>query len=231
MSSAGNISFDGDTKEFIYFTEAVNQIFVAADCTEEVRSYVDFLIGASEGEFEFKASDDEVAKRAVSKRDRTLASARRWLKRKRDMLDEWQIQHGMEFVKCDVGSKNFALNIKYKSVYRLYIIQHAEVVIEEAKNDKPLWDIAPFIAIENAAKQLVQKLQANPATIIQKKTYKRVESKSVNTKILNLMASQSKLQQLLVDGSPITDEDRKLFRLMEAGLKNIKSKIEANENE
>jgi hypothetical protein len=231
MSEDESILFDTETKEFIYFTEAVNQILAAADCTEEVRSYVDFLIGASKGDFEFKASDDEVAKRAISKRERTAAGARRWLKRKRDMLEEWQTKRGILFVDCNVGSKNFVLNIKYKSVYRLYIVRYAEIVVEEAKNDSSTWDTSPFLAIENAAKQLVQKLQDNPANIIQKKPYKHRQSKSVTRKIHNLMRGVSNLQQLIIDGRPITDEDKNLFRLMEAGLKNVKKKIEDAENE
>lgn len=231
MSANANDPFDDTTKEFIYFTEAVNRIFAAADCTEEVRSYVDFLIGASKGEFEFKASDDEVANRAVSKRERTSAGARRWLKRKRDMLEEWQTKRGILFVDCDVGSKNFVLNIKYKSEYRLYIIRYAEIVVEEAKNDSSTWDTSPFLAIENAAKQLVQKLQDNPANIIQKKSYKQRQSKSVTRKIHNLMRGVSNLQQLILDGRPITDEDRNLFRLMEIGLEHVKRNIEDDEDE
>lgn len=226
-----NISFNDDTKEFIYFTEAVNQIFAAADCTEEIRSYVDFLIGASKGRFEFTSSDEEVSRRAISKRQRTIVGAKKWLQRKREMLEDWQTTHGIKFVGYVVGSQNFVRGIKYKTEYRLHILKHAEIVIEEAKNDGEAWEQYPFLAIENAAKNLVERLKANQPYIIQKKAYKRRESKYVNTKIHNLMRGMSGLQQLIIDGREITDEDIKLFKLLEAGFKNIKSKIEDAEKE
>jgi hypothetical protein len=152
-------------------TDAISHILVAAKCPERFRSYIDCLVGLSDGKHEFEASDNEIAARVRPEADEKLLSkgaTRQWVKRAYRDFEKWQVEHGFSFVECRRGyierhtdHEGKEIVIYHKSRYRLHILTYAERVVAEARRNPPAWAEDPLRAIEQAARAEVQRLSGN----------------------------------------------------------------------
>lgn len=160
-----------EEEQFIFRTEALNQILVAADCPENVRSLIDYLIGFSMGREEFKAFDGELSIYVqTEKRSKNESAANQWVSHTRKRLNDWQDKSGVSFVIHNEGDldKNNPKPRKLQATYQLPILALIENVINKAQEDIKDWDKNPSIAITIAAKELVKKHMDDPLTSILK---------------------------------------------------------------
>mgnify|MGYP003286708424 CR=1 FL=1 len=137
-------------------TDAINHILVAAGCPESFRSYIDCLIGLSEGRHEFEASDKDIAARVrPDEQSFGRAAGRQWVKRKYGDFEAWQAQRGFNFIECRRGymehhtdHKGKKSKIFHPSRYRLHILAHAEKVVSEARKNALGWEANPLREID-----------------------------------------------------------------------------------
>jgi hypothetical protein len=156
-----------DMEQFIYTTEALNQILVAADCPENVRSLIDYLIGFSMGREEFKAFDGELSI-YVQTENKSVNAANKWVSRTRMDLKDWQDKSGVGFVIHNEGDLDKNYNKKHRATYQLPILALIENVMNKAQEDIKLWDKNPSEAIKATAMLLVKKHIDDPLTSILK---------------------------------------------------------------
>jgi hypothetical protein len=155
-----------DMEQFIYTTEALNQILISADCPENVRSLIDYLIGFSMGRDEFIAFDGELSI-YVQTENRSVTAANKWLSRTRKDLKDWQDKNNLGFVSHTEGAPNKnKINKKLPATYKLPILALIEDVMNQAQEDKKFWNKEKRLAIKLAAQDLVTKHIADPFTSI-----------------------------------------------------------------
>lgn len=147
-------------------TDAINHILVAAGCPERYRSYIDCIVGLSEGRHEFEVRDKDVAARVrPDEQSTSKGAARQWVKRTRRDFEAWQAERGVNFIECrhgyiehhtdHAGKKS---KIFHPSHYRLHILTHVEKVISEAQKSPVRWEDNPLREIELAACQEILRL-------------------------------------------------------------------------
>jgi hypothetical protein len=156
-----------DMEQFIYTTEALNQILVAADCPEDVRSLIDYLIGFSMGREEFKAFDGELSIYVqTGKRRGKESAANQWISHTRKKLIDWQDKSGAGFVIHNEGDFDKNTGKKLRATYQLPILTLIENVMNKAQENIKIWDKNPSLAIALAAEELVQIHKDDPLTSI-----------------------------------------------------------------
>jgi hypothetical protein len=147
-------------------TDAINHILVAAGCPERYRSYIDCIVGLSEGRHEFEARDKDVAARVrPDEQSTSKGAARQWLKRTRRDFEAWQEERGFNFIECRHGYIEHHTDhagrkskIFHSSHYRLHILANVEKVISEAQKNLSRWEDNPLREIELAASKEVLRL-------------------------------------------------------------------------
>jgi hypothetical protein len=154
------------TTQLSYGTDAINFILVAAGCPERFRSYIDCLVGFSEGRHEFEARDKDVAARVrPDEQSASKGAARQWLKRTRRDFETWQAARGFNFIECRRGyierhtdHQGKKSKIFHASCYRLRLLANVERVISEAQKSPLRWEDNPLREIELAACKEVLRL-------------------------------------------------------------------------
>lgn len=158
-------------KLFLSFgTDAINHVLAAANCPQEFRPLIDYLVGISGGNPEFEAADGDLASRVrLSEKETTPNADRQWLKRIRKEFEAWQERNGFLFVECRRGYCESALDpagnrrkVFHKTRYYLHLLDRAAAVITEAQKAGQFWEANPLYAIERAARQEVKRLSSGP---------------------------------------------------------------------
>jgi hypothetical protein len=185
-------------EQFIYATEALNQILVAADCPDDVRSFIDYLIGFSNGREEFEGVDSDVAKymQTEDRRDNEKA-AKSFLQRRRKKLEDWQEKNSVVFVVCIHGGRD-KNRVYYPSRYQLPILNLIEMVMNKAQEKVALWEKQPLVEIKKAAQDLIKLHKADLLKNIIRTPYIRppyVEMKQRSSAVKTHLEKMSKLSK------------------------------------
>lgn len=221
MSDEEFDDLDELTKEYTYYTEALNKILVAAECPDEIRAFIDYLIGASHGRSNFEIGDRDLQKSRPVEGLGTEMAGMKWVQRHRDKLEDWQHKSKLLFIEFTRGSKKV---IYEKSKYHLHILRYVESVITEAKSSK-LWPAHPSAAIEEAAQTIVQQLKSEERDIPIKIKYKRQGLESISGKLKSARSHLERVRQILDDNDMgLIQDDEELFNEVKQILEKLGDK-------
>jgi hypothetical protein len=227
MSANAVDELDNATKEFTYITQAINQILVATTIdNEEARCLIDYLIGFSQGQFEFVASSWELYLREhPMKQQVQKASGQRWINRALKVLEEFQDKHGLMLVECIHGGWDRKKNIYTKSVYSLHILKYAKDVVDKAKRHGD-WSRNPSEAIREEAGKLIVRLLGNPILTLKKKNTKPWGAHAVNRNIQMATTWLIKAQKELDDeGIEMNAENTRRYEKLKKALEDFEEFI------
>jgi len=204
------------TVDYTHVTDSTNFLLAFCECPPEFRGFIDALVGlagyrAKGGEW-FKASDEEIARRANRR-------STKWVQNQRKRFLKWQTRNNVAMVDIEDNKYNEGQPIPHK-----YRVNLARIAAESTLNARQSvnWGRNPGIALQEAAQTMRDSLPEVPVHKRHRKSFRPDAETRIGQELSYALTKVKNAKQT----NELTGNNIKLTPKMLETIANLRSELD-----